>query len=69
MADAQDDWFVKRVDAAREACPIADAVALMFKAQLQEAMRERTLSPSELTTLAKTLLDALNNPPDEEATK
>ena len=69
MADTQDDWIAKRVNAARKACPVADEVALAIKAQLQGTMRERTLRPLELTALAKILLDAVNNPTDEEAAK
>ncbi len=69
MADTQDDWIAKRVDTARKACPVADEVALAIKVQLRGTMRERTLRPGELTALAKTLLDAVNNPPDEEAAK
>lgn len=69
MADAQDDWIAKRVDTARKAYLVADEVALAIKAQLHGTMRERTLRPGELTALAKTLLEAVNNPPDEEAAK
>ena len=69
MADAQDDWIAKRIDTARKACPVADKVALVIKVQLQETMRERTLRPGELIILAETLLDAVNNPPDDEAAR
>ena len=69
MPDAQDDWIEKRVDTAREACPVPDAVALAIKAQLQGTMRERSLRRSELTALAKTLLETVNNPPDAEVAK
>lgn len=69
MADAQNDWISKRVDTAHKAYPVADEVALAIKAQLQGTMRERTLRPPELTALAKILLDAVNNPTDEEAAK
>ncbi len=69
MADAPNDWIEKRVDTAREACPVPDVVALAIKAQLQETMSERTLRRGELTALAETLLDAMNNPPDGEAAK
>lgn len=69
MADAQDDWIAKRVDTALKSCPVADEVGLAIKAQLQGTMRERALRPGELTALAKTLLDAVNSPPDEELAK
>lgn len=69
MADAQDDWIAKEIDTARRACPVADEVAVAIKVQLQGTMRERALRPGELTALAKTLLDAVNNPPDQEAAK
>ena len=69
MIDAQDDWIAKRIETARKASPIADNVAMAIKVQLQGTMRERTLRPGELATLSKTLLDAVNNPPDEEAAK
>lgn len=69
MPEAQKDWISKRVDTAREACPVADAIALAIKAQLQGTMRERALRSAELTALAKTLLDEVNNPAGEEAAK
>lgn len=67
MTDAQDDWIAKRIETARQACPIADKVAMAIKVQLQGPMRERTLRPGELTALSKTLLEAVNDSPDEEA--
>ena len=69
MADAQNDWIARRVDTAREACPIAGKVASVIKFQMQGTMRERTLRPVELTAIAKILLNAVNNPPDKEAAK
>ena len=69
MPDAQNDWVAKRVETAHIAYPVADAVILTIKTQLKETMRERALRPAELATLAKTLLDAMNNPPGEEAAK
>lgn len=69
MAGAQDDWIESRVNSAHEAYPVVEAVALTIKTQLREAMRERTLSRSELAALAETLLDAVNHPPDEEVPK
>ncbi len=66
MADAQDDWIAKRVDSALMSDPVADEVGLAVKTQLQETMREQILSLGELTSLAKTLLDAAGKRPDEE---
>lgn len=67
MPEDQEDWIAKRLDTAREACPVADAIALTIKAQLRGTMRERALRPAELTALAKILLDEANNPSGGEA--
>ena len=69
MADITDDWIERRVDIARGASPVPDAVALTIKTQLRGTMRERALRRSELNSLAKILLETANNPSDAEAAK
>lgn len=69
MMDSQIDRIANRVDTAREACPVADAVASAIKARLEATMSERALRPGELAALAMALLEAANNSGGEEATK
>jgi hypothetical protein len=64
-----DDWVTTRVNGARKALSVSDAVTTAIKDQLNGTMRERALRPGELTELAKTLLAAVNNPPLKESVK
>jgi hypothetical protein len=64
-----DDWVTTRVNGARKALPVSDAVATAIKDQLNGTMRERALRPGELAEVAATLLAAVNNPPVKEPMK
>jgi hypothetical protein len=60
------DWIAKRIQEARAAAPVGDAVAARLEKELTETMRERSLRNAELADLAKALI-AASDPPKNGA--
>jgi hypothetical protein len=61
------DWITARVDAAMQPAPVANAIAIEIKKQLNGPLQERILRSSEFTGLAKALLAIANKlQPNEE---
>jgi hypothetical protein len=54
----KDDWIEERVREA-QGTSVPEAVATIVKEQLTGTMRERALRPAELSTVSKSLLDAM----------
>lgn len=57
-------WITTRIDAAMQMVPVADAIEIEIKKQLNGPLQERILPSGELTRIAKALLAKLQ--PNEE---
>ena len=68
-SEQSDEWITERIAQAVKKSSVANAVAVEIKDKLNGIMRERALRPAELSTLAKTLLEARDASPGKEAVK
>lgn len=62
-------WITERIAQALKKSSVANAVVLEIENKLEGTMRERALRPAELGTLAKSLLEAKDEPPAKETSK
>jgi hypothetical protein len=62
MRETETDWVTLRLDAAKHAQPVSDAIVQVIKAQMHGLMSERSLRASELDRIANSLLILANTP-------
>jgi hypothetical protein len=67
MRETEADWLATRLAVARSAQPVAEAVVLAIKTQMQGTMTQRGLRPGELDSLAMSLLSLANESQDRQA--
>lgn len=66
MGQEEENWIIKRINEALKDNPVPEAVSLVVSSKLKDDLCENALRPAELTALAKTLLDNLQELPPGE---
>ena len=66
MGQEEGNWIIKRINEALKDNPVPEAVSLVVSSKLKDDLCENALRPAELTELAKTLLDNLQELPPGE---
>jgi hypothetical protein len=69
MPEPQPDWLATRLATAMSIQPVAECVALAIETQVRGEMSQRKLRPTELDTLALSLLELVSKAQDGNGAK